>query len=606
MPHARNHPATAGSLAMRTVVGGSAAAISLKLGANESAGAMVNGSELTLPSARPEGPRHRVLSLLLAASKRVKNHALLASCNDEASKGKIACSKRHAPNMTHGLMQYQSSRMVVTLRDGPVPLLHCAWLRPVAKFYGDGELLRLGCGSENWVAIDAIRRGRLYATLSVTLQFSGQDGLRATLPFVMEAFDGLPPPVAISACVDVAYYEGINEIDFHMWAISMQLMGFERLYVPLQRRYHHQYTPTMRSRALRRGLVVFGHDMTHRYVTGTGEQHRVEAETSFDEVITNINADVAICLHERWYDEWVFMSMSPDEFFTFVGGSPTMMPKLPTKPTPFISEYIDRYQDKLSPERHTTLPLDALGRRWPCQSAACISVRLYAEPNLTENWSYEPPNLNASRRPHKRAGLVERNVSHIAKTPLSIEARTSRNWKEPPHGASRKCWYHPDWRAMEPSLPIRIHGYIPDGCARDNWLAASKACSLASQPELRSICWELCGVWGSKTRGGPVPPTPPNGKHVGACGASAAQRNLRFEIKKAILYHGPPSAHMPACPLPYPPSSTHDKCDGPLLERAHMRGGREGQPATWLSGTGPTIRAQLAAAVAAQTGTAGL
>jgi hypothetical protein len=436
----------------------------------------------------------------------------------------------------------------------------------------------------------------------VRAQLSIEDplGLSVKLAFTMEGMEGLPQPVDVSACVDVAYYEGIDPMDFNMWAISMQLVGFGRLYVPDQYYYRQQYASAAHSHALRHRLVTFGHDTTSRYLRD--EQHRMDRESTFTEIISNMNADVATCLHERWYDGWVFMSMSPDEFFTFIAENATMLPKHPTAPTPLISEYIERYQAKITGGRAKELPLDALGRRWPCQSAMCITVHMYAEPNLTEHFTYEQPSLNASQRPHKRAVQVARNVSDISRTPLSIEVRTARNGKDPPHGASRKCWYRPDWRSMEGFPQIRIHGYSPDGCTKENWLSRSKACLRATQAELRPICWELCGIWGKEKRLDVVPAHSYLAEeiaHIPACGASASERNLRYNIRLAKRYRGAPSAHLPACE-PTDPTL----CEGPELERAHMRGGREGRPAMWLSSLGHTRRKQLASAVAQQEGAA--
>jgi len=92
--------------------------------------------------------------------------------------------------------------------------LACAWLFPNAAL-AYTTVLRLGCGRNDWVAIEAIRRGRQHGKLSIGLasatSFDGKahvggsdGGLEATLHFTIESMDSLPKPVSVSACVDAA------------------------------------------------------------------------------------------------------------------------------------------------------------------------------------------------------------------------------------------------------------------------------------------------------------------------------------------------------------------------------------------------------------------
>ena len=560
-----------------TVVGGFAHAEEL-----EFQGKTLDGAELTLLSARPEGPRHSLLSLLMVASQK-----LLAPLDGSACSGKYAptCGEKWGGSpMTKGIVHYNQSSMFLSVSaksSASALKLPCVWMPNVGGTPGAGFMPRLSCGIENWGALDAIRLGRMHAKL--TLRLAAPFRLSATIPFVVEGMNGLPKPARTSACIDVAYHEGNDPVAFHMWTIAMQLVGFDRVYVPKQRYYRHQYDMAVKAQ---RGMVVFGHDTVHRYLTR--QQHKVEVPTTFDEVILGLNVMVATCLHERWYDEWVFLSMSVDEYFTFVHpDDPSKLPKQPTVPTPLVGEYMDRWQLYFTPNI-SKLPLDALGRRWPCSSAACTQVRLYSEPNRTESFGYEDPRRNASQRVHQRIKIVEdSNSTNLARTPLSIETRTQRWPYPPPHGAARKCFYHPDWRAM--SGTIKIHGFTPDGCPASGWLKKTKACSLATRLELKPFCWELCGYWGSSRREG-LPFTRPTmiNHSTDACGYIIP--NDRYDIRVARKHHGPPSEHLPACP-----AGSAKTCTGPEMERAHMRAGAGGEYMPWLSILGGTVRTELAA-----------
>jgi len=409
-------------------------------------------------------------------------------------------------------------------------------------------------------------------------------GINATLRFTAAALAELPKPVDVSACVDAAYYEGNpNTGDFDQWAIAMQLVGFERLYVPNQPYYHKQYAASAKAK---RGFIMFGFDVVHRYAYNT--QLQSGAPTSFKEVVESLNVDVGACLHEHWYDNWVFLSMSTDEYFSFLHQDPKMLPKAPTRPVPLVGEYLSRFVTALTkPGRVDRMPLDALGRRWQCPPAACFPTRRYnTKPDAnTERYGYEAPHLNASARSHKRLGMMQFNASDPAKSRLSFEDRIYRGTEKEPHGASRKCAYHPDWRTS--ATKISIHGMLPDGCPWNSWLTRSLSCDGEARPEYRPLCWELCARFDGKhsMRQPRVRP------EASSANNTCLVHNGRYETSWNELYRGAPSEHIPACPKGSTQCNT-----SVLLERAHMRGqGNSSKTADWLLGMATAIKTELAA-----------
>jgi hypothetical protein len=582
-----------------TVVGGFAHSQELKVN-----GKIQSGAALTLLSARPEGPRYSVLSLLLVANPLVSLPAYASMCHRK----------------THGCSTVAAPTLKVWFHGGPV--LSCAWLMPTGGYPGDPKptaMLRLGCGQDNWVAIEAIRSGRLSATLSMVVAkdptaTSGKHGpnnaLEATIPFTLEALAGLPPPVSVSACTDAAYFEGNpNPADFPQWALAMQLMGFERLYVPRQLYYTSQYERTARAEP---SLVMFGFDILSRYVAG--EQFNASQPTTFYEVVTNVNINLGACLHEHWYDDWVFLSMSTDEYFSFVHQEGRgMLPTHPTSPMPYVQEYLRRYIRTLTkPGRLGWMPKDPLNRRWRCAQAACFPVRWYSakpDPNNTKRvvYRYEDPQLDASKRVHKRVSMIDFNESNIGASRLSFEVRTYRTRSQGithSHGAARKCAYHPDWRTTGP--PTKMHGFVPDGCPDAGWLIRSKTCVRGQRIELRPLCWELCGFWGASNRtnrqdpnSDRIDPKPTKFRVNNSC---ISTHSDRYETERyAPMYRGS-SRLYPACA-----SGNPANCTGPLLERAHMRGDNaDAVEAPWLTGLAPAVKSGLSTVFQAPQATLGV
>ena len=580
---ARGRPHSKGN----TVVGGFAPATKLKLLEKD-----IHGAGLTLLSAKPEGPRYSILSLLLMATREL--YEVIATPSTCHLLPKSHCKDAGIPSI------------FLSIDGGPT--LTCAWLVPNEAYKSNGAL-RIGCGRDDYVAIDAIRNGRQRATLEILVKDSKsrRGKLAATIPFTLESMDGLPRPVSLSACVDAAYWEGNpNPGDFPQWALAMELVGFERLYVPNQPYYYHQYAETVRAKPK---LVRYGFDMVHRYTVG--EQFQAAKPTTFLEIVQNLNVQVGSCMHEHWYDDWVFLSASTDEYFSLYHDDPSMLPKPPTRPTRLVQEYLRRFvSHRTKPGRHDWMPLDPLGRRVKCRVGACFPTRWFSEkpgPNKTdgESFDYEDPSIDPARRKHTRVKLTDLNMSNIRGSTLSFEKRTYRTKKAfHTHGAARKCAYHPDWRSSGPRT--KIHGFIVDGCPQDGWLRKSGVCDEGELPEFRPVCWELCARWGNTTRVNFTDATridrmPPSATYPnkGMINNSCVNDDERYETWSAIFYRGESSLY-PACS-----QSSPESCTGAMMERAHMRrcargaGGCAGADdvihAPWLSGMGPTVKEGLAA-----------
>jgi len=338
---------------------------------------------------------------------------------------------------------------------------------------------------------------------------------------------------------------------------------------------------------------MFGFDVLHRYATG--EQLSASKRTSFTEIVQALNVDVGACLHEHWYDDWVFLSMSTDEYFAFVHSDPAMLPKYPVVPTPLVQEYLERYVEmSTKPGRMDWMPLDPLGRRWRCEQAACFPVRWYgAKPDLSntarlQTPSYENPALDESKRTHKRVTMTQLNESDIMASRLSFEERSYRTRKDDiAAGAARKCAYHPDWRTVGTST--KIHGFHVDGCPDNGWLSKSRTCSLAARPQLRAVCWELCGYWGKENRTDRILPQPVGWMKSRANNTCKPTHFDRHETQMSISYKGT-GRLIPACP-----KDNTASCVSPLLERAHMRGDNSDVvEAPWLSRLAPVVKSRLA------------
>ena len=71
------------------------------------------------------------------------------------------------------------------------------------------------------------------------------------------------------------------------WLRAHYPEGFERLYVPNQPYYYHQYAETVRAKPK---LVRYGFDMVHRYTVG--EQFQAAKPTTFLEIVQNLNVQV--------------------------------------------------------------------------------------------------------------------------------------------------------------------------------------------------------------------------------------------------------------------------------------------------------------------------
>ena len=294
-------------------------------------------------------------------------------------------------------------------------------------------------------------------------------------------------------------------------------------------------------------------------------------------------------MHEHWYDEWVFLSASTDEYFAFSPGTGSMLPQAPVRPTPLVHEYLTHWVDLLTkPGRKEWMPIDPLGRRENCPPAACFPLRHYVVPGSEYVYNYEDPAKDPAHRAHKRVTVMKFNSTDIASSRLAFEERTFRNPSPMKnHGSNRKCAYHPDWRSMGPRTSI--HGMIPEGCPSDSWLVRSRTCTLQDKPEFRALCWELCGVWGEELRLSFPRSSPSKSSLNNSCVNNDGMK--RYETQMTAAYRGGSrtgSHFVPACQPDSPPD-----CIGPILERAHMRGegaSPHGSNYSWLLQLAPTVK----------------
>ena len=281
--------------------------------------------------------------------------------------------------------------------------------------------------------------------------------------------------------MDAAYSEGVNSRDLNAWAIAHQLLGFERLYVPGQFYYRR-----LHDAQVERGLMMYGHDLPHRYVDRTARKPPYRP-TEWSVQNAALSSVTSLCLHERWYDQWVFLSGSVDEYFTFFkcnSCNTSKLPDVPKHPMPLVQTVIGRYLAMRThpSKKPSELPLDRLGRPKPCVAMGCVPHRIYGDPErINEAWT--PAWITNSSSHGASSNRTDR---------LQIERHSMRFPNKPLQGSIRKCFVHPDWRAMAPQT--KIHGFPPDGCP---WLFPLRPqCIAASEPSIRLLCTELCGIWG--------------------------------------------------------------------------------------------------------------
>lgn len=420
-----------------TVVGGFASASSLHHGSRDG-----DEQSLAVLSARPDGPRLNMLSLMMVMRQESADIAEKA----------IAVLRRSLPTGDTGASISVASTS-----------LTCAWHSHFAVF--NATLFRLVCHSAQWTAAEAMESVRLRMRLTLSLpEFS------ARFTFRTEALQRLPSS-GISGCVDFAYHAGDRPRDFNEWATTQQLVGIDRVYVADQLRYRDQVRDQVS-----RGFAFFTHDYPHRYVT-PGGRDAPQPPTTYAMFYVTTSAYNLLCLHEHWYDDWVFVSYSTDEYFVLKG-----IAEPPKRREALVANAIERVWEKLKVPAADRI---SGWRRRPtnpyCTSMLCMYRPFYGPSHFVggEAAEWTLPGNESTRLQYGSEGQ------------LSIERFTHRFRVMPPRGSVRKCLVHPDWRL---GSRLKVHSFHMQACP----LRGLDECN-RGWPGLRSICLELCGVWGNES-----------------------------------------------------------------------------------------------------------
>ena len=406
-------------------------------------------SSVALLSARPDGPELQLLSLLLMANPHMAARVRHSLEREDKDVDKASLGEEARRAGIHARIYVGSSP------PASITVLECTWHSELSA-YG-GSLLRLMCHADAWHALRAMQRDRVNMTLDLaTHSFEMQ------VPFTTESIADLPKSARVSGCVDPAYWDGDRPSDFNEWAVAQQLVGVDRVYVADQELYRHQVSDQVIA-----GFVLPTHDWPHRYLPEVGRA--VTNQTTYFLFQTTTNAQNFLCLHEHWYDEWVFVSLSTDEFFTF----------LPDADAAASHSIYDSMASFLGKE----------GRR--NQSNICISqlcvLRPFYGPDLSragvsksqsEPARWTNPNLPSTRL-HYSTGDV-----------LAVERFTQRYVRLPPSGSVRKCFTRPDWRL---GTRVKVHGFDVKSCPPR---LHGVVCKHGRSPAAREVCMQLCGFWG--------------------------------------------------------------------------------------------------------------
>jgi hypothetical protein len=248
-----------------------------------------NGSMIAVLSVRPDGTRMNLLSVLCVM------HTLVASPVVAALKGFV---DHEHPSELH-------ATVAVRAAVSPRVELACTWLGTDAMV--KSTLFRLKCSSDGWNATMAMS-SRLRMTLSMTTP-----ALTSLVDFTSEAVGRLPSGVGASICVDSLYLDGVPSDEFSEWALVQQLVGIDCIYVDDQLAYRHLLATPAGSRA--GGPVVPTHDIPVRYVVPKGRLYQPRPPNTFKRA-NDAGVDF-FCLHEHWYDKWIGIGWSADEFLTF-------------------------------------------------------------------------------------------------------------------------------------------------------------------------------------------------------------------------------------------------------------------------------------------------
>ena len=441
-----------------TVVGGSSSAESVQ---------PFDASSVAVLSARPDGRKLDMLSLIAVLrqnSAALALHLLYNACD----------SKNRRCKLRTGPPPDGTGAKVVTATDEK---LVCAWHSHWPVY--NATLFRFVCHNSYWNAESMMHASRQKLRLVLSLP-----GFAASVPFTTEAIADFPQG-SVAGCVDFAYHEGDRVRDFNEWSLAQQMVGVDRVYVADQLRYRYQVRDQ-----LRRGFVQLTHDYPHRYVH-PGQRDGPLPPTTYDMFYKTTSAYNFLCLHEHWYDDWVFVSYSTDEFFTFLGDTAP-----PTKGRErLVSAKMDLFWERHhAPKERSTGGWSTRARTGSfCAPMLCVNRPFYGPTNLVsgETWNWTLPGkvckiegLPCDQSYHSR-------LRYGSEEKLSIERFTKRFSILPPRGSVRKCFVHPDWRL---GSRLKVHGFTMQACP----LAGVVSCQQA-WPDLKYVCLQLCGYWGRET-----------------------------------------------------------------------------------------------------------
>ena len=444
-----------------TVVGGASSAESVH---------PLDAASVAVLSARPDGRKLDMLSLIAVLRQ---DSAKLVSKLLQQADGACENSNKRKCKLRTGPPPDGTGAKVVTVGD---ERLVCAWNSQWIVY--NASLFRFVCHHPRWNAESEMHASRQRLRLVLTLP-----GFAASVPFTTEAISGFPQ-AAVAGCVDFAYHEGDRVRDFNEWALTQQMVGVDRVYVADQLRYRYQVRDQ-----LRRGFVQLTHDYPHRYVH-PGQRDGPLPPTTYDMFYKTTSAYNFLCLHEHWYDDWVFVSYSTDEFFTFLGD--TAAPKKGRER--LVSAMMDHFW-----ERHGAPPARRVGG-WSsrtrtgsfCTPMLCVNRPFYGPTALVsgETWNWTLPG-EVCKKGLPCDQRYESRLRYGSESQLSIERFTKRFSVLPPRGSVRKCFVHPDWRL---GSRLKVHGFTMQACP----LSGVAGCRQA-WPGLRYICLQLCGEWGGET-----------------------------------------------------------------------------------------------------------
>ena len=410
-------------------------------------------STVAVLSARPDGPQGDMLSVLF-----VTRHELGE---------RISIALRDYLDV-----QSDDSGLRATIQvHGPSAApLSCAWMMNSAAHLA--RMFRIMCHAKDWHAREAMQQSRLNMSLSLS-QPRAFDG---AVNFTTEAIANLLAPARVSVCLDLAYFDYIPKRDFDEWAFAHELFGVERIYAPDLLKHRAQM-----STQAARGLLIPAHEYVHRYVLPEPRN----GTTTYRMKQTSDEVNNFICLHEHWYDDWVGVAWTPDEYVTFERMRDVPPP---TSRTSLLAEQIQAFMEV---ELRSTAGPEP---RWPfCMAEVCMNRPFYAPSAVVagdaDKWTY--PNDGAQMR-------------YSTETQLGVQRFTRRFTTLPKPTANRKCLVHPDWRL---GTKPKVHGFYLASCPQR--LQDSRACKSASHAPLRKPCLDLCGLWGNATcdscRAAPAP-----------------------------------------------------------------------------------------------------